>query len=843
MTQEPHSQKPSSPKTSTDNPDSTDSPEKNNSSLQRQFSVVKRNAITLNALPQPLPQGKSNIAKSQKHSHSSKSPGMSRHKGEGEKKRRFSGSGRAKNKHEAKGKYVRTVEPCDQENTSWSPVHKRRAPESRLEDRAGDIVDNNLNVDAPIAMSQKNDSVSKEDEDKVEKNEEKLLHSKKKEEERILREDSMHEAPTENLLFSFKEELLKRATFKEELVKRATFKEELLKRATETKVKKMNDDDRVTNENKLLVNGYKQVSSEALQEKDKSKSDDDDDEGNIKLSSSSRNDVNCRVSNLVKDHERKHSEERKLSEDSSVKSGSTKGCQSRKGSVLDELEPPVAPKSVEKLREKFLNINDMIEEKHKTNLAKKSHEIQRELRCVTAWKQQTDSHVAISRKLSVSSAAKLADMRKPNIGANRRSVKELRKMYMGNGSSESKGSKEKLNLAQSRSVKATVNTERKSSGSETTEMPSQTSQGEPEKTSDSTEPETKEDSSVTPNGVDNVNDKGSSEANESCADTTDHMVIIHVDSSQQQVEDKVAKLSSEQTSSMSHETRTYTIIKSEDVPDDVPSLQIQPASPAPSDGERRSPGLKRHAASHDSGIDMPPYAQNSNNFPVSVLDDKISSESLKVAAEFSFPGSGNSVLTPSEHSPNEVGSDLQSPAAPVSPGSEFSPEVFWSLPLSVGSRASLTDTSSSCSSPRMSVIIAQEASTTKINSRYFTVETMEPWDFEDYRIAEEHQCVMEVEGEFCFGRERSRTSRAEREAIFSLHRDAKNHGLNAPDLIKEEEITLSPAEIDAELQDLEAKHGVLEKRGVEIEHSLRESMDCKYMTVYSFLRSTTLDAC
>ena len=153
--------------------------------------------------------------------------------------------------------------------------------------------------------------------------------------------------------------------------------------------------------------------------------------------------------------------------------------------------------------------------------------------------------------------------------------------------------------------------------------------------------------------------------------------------------------------------------------------------------------------------------------------------------------------------------------------------MSWTLPLTVGSTTSLTDTSSSCSSPRMSVIIAQEASSTKINSRFFTVETMEPWDFEEYRIAEEHQCVMEVEGEFSFGKEKSKTSKAEREAISSLHRDAKIGGYNDTDLIKEDEVTLSPADIDLELQALETQHGILERRGVDIEHSLRETMGRK----------------
>lgn len=53
----------------------------------------------------------------------------------------------------------------------------------------------------------------------------------------------------------------------------------------------------------------------------------------------------------------------------------------------------------------------------------------------------------------------------------------------------------------------------------------------------------------------------------------------------------------------------------------------------------------------------------------------------------------------------------------------------------------------------------------------------------------------------------------------------KNLSLNETGLIKQDEITLSPLEIYAELQDLEVKHGLLERKGVEIEHQLRESMD------------------
>lgn len=112
---------------------------------------------------------------------------------------------------------------------------------------------------------------------------------------------------------------------------------------------------------------------------------------------------------------------------------------------------------------------------------------------------------------------------------------------------------------------------------------------------------------------------------------------------------------------------------------------------------------------------------------------------------------------------------------------------------------------------------------------------MEFWDFEDYRIVEEYQCVMEVEGEFCFGREKSRISRVEREVIYFLRGDFKRGSFNSVDLIKEEEIILFLLEIDIELQFLEVLYRDLERRGVEIENSLRESMDCKYGVVFQYI--------
>lgn len=821
--------------------------EQDKSPLQRQFSVVKRNAITLPALP-AISQRKADVDRDPKHLQSSTSSGMSQgQKSEGEKKRRFeSGSRRIKGKKGGKVKDIDSGEAGEQEKT-WSPVNKRRAPDTSLVNKS-DNVKNNFSdvtyatscVDGPREVSMslslaKSDLLSNEEQEEGKQTEENLFTFKKNDQQRTTKE-----APA-NLFFSFKEELLKRAT-----------------------------ESRVTEGSKLL-NGCEHKTSN---DKDKTAR-----EGKGK-GNYSEIDLGLKAENLVKDDEGKCSEDR-----SSVNGNSTKSVGSYQTSVSDEIEPPGVSKSVQRLREKFLNIDDMIGEKHKNNLARKSHEIQRELRCISAWKQQTDSQVASSRKLLIHSAGKSAELKKPNIGASRRSVKELRKMYMAGGSSEGKAVKGKSLPQASR--------ERKSSEPEITSI----TPNDAEDKCDSNEPETKDhsasckdvgnlspienvDNSSATKDIDNsspavdfdnshqsnhaesspeskdvdinllqlrdvvsVEEHTSSDRNEPC-DETQHTAVINIDyneggkESYSVITNSQSSASSDKIDGMSHETRTYTIIKSDDVSNEVPSLHIELASPESFNGEHRSPGLKRHTASHDSGIDMPSYAHS--NLLGSSPDDKISAKNLKVAAEFSFPGSLVSVLTPSEQLSNETGRDVPALDHPQTDGS---PEVLWSLPLSVGNRSSLTDTSSSCSSPRMSVIIAQEASTTKINSRFFTVETMEPWDFEDHRIAEEHQCVMEVEGEFSFGREKSKTSRAEREAIFSLRGDSKSGSFNSTDLIKEEEITLSPSEIDSELQSLEALHRELERRGVDIEHSLRESMDCKYGTVSLLLSSNHSMSC
>lgn len=817
--QKAYSQENSPCKSPTDNSHVNDSPGQEKSSLQRQFSIVKRNTIRLNALPQTL--GKDTVAKSQKHTHSSKKPSLSQHRGKGEKKRRFSGNGRGKSKGDGKGKYVRSQ---DHEKVSWSPEHKRRAPETQLRngmEEKVNVTGASLNKEettkCSIPSSTQLDLVSKEKEVIVDKSKESLFS--KEDVKKITREDSVYEKPTENLFFSFKEELLKRAAVKDELLKRTTFKEELLKRAAKSESNddsnEAKNDSNIADKSKLIENDCKPSLVASLQGGYEAKNNNNVLEKIDFLEDhEKRAESNVQEEDKVTDSERKHSYERKYS-NASVNSDSTRGSGSRKGSILGDIDPSVVgPKSVQKLREKFLNINDMIDEKHKTIIARKSSEMQRELKCISAWKQQTDSQVTSSRRLSANFAGKTAETRKPTVSSNRRSVKELRKMYMGSEAGKEKASDEIPFRVRSKSMKAKVNMERKTSAPEAKAISSGTKK---------TEPEIKGENLGSSENADDESEESLRKRSKSL-NTNDNVVVIHVDNSQEnrQGDNEMSESapSSKETNSMPQKTVTYKVIKSEDVANDVPSLQVQPASPEPSTGDRSSPGLERHAASHDSGIDMPLYAQNN------VLDEKVSGESLKVSTVLSTAGNESPVLTPNEQLSNTSGADVQQNS--LSPERDYSPvEVSWTLPLTVGSTASLTDTSSSCSSPRMSVIIAQEASSTKINSRFFTVETMEPWDFEEYRIAEEHQCVMEVEGEFSFGKEKSKTSKAEREAISSLHRDAKIGGYNDTDLIKEDEVTLSPAEIDLELQALETQHGILERRGVDIEHSLRETMGRK----------------
>ncbi|XP_031566629.1 protein-methionine sulfoxide oxidase mical3a-like [Actinia tenebrosa] len=157
------------------------------------------------------------------------------------------------------------------------------------------------------------------------------------------------------------------------------------------------------------------------------------------------------------------------------------------------------------------------------------------------------------------------------------------------------------------------------------------------------------------------------------------------------------------------------------------------------------------------------------------------------------------------------------PDSPISPVSSY--ETRWP------SQNSLAETNSSCDSPKMSIIIAQESSYTKVNSRFFTVETCEcnTKGLDGDIIIEENSVeTIDIEGEFYFGVEGNNFSKAQNDYFRSL-RNCKIKREKS-DLVQEEEIVLSPTEMVDELQALETLHAELEKRGIEMEKMLRTTM-------------------
>ncbi|XP_020901537.1 F-actin-monooxygenase MICAL3 [Exaiptasia diaphana] len=123
--------------------------------------------------------------------------------------------------------------------------------------------------------------------------------------------------------------------------------------------------------------------------------------------------------------------------------------------------------------------------------------------------------------------------------------------------------------------------------------------------------------------------------------------------------------------------------------------------------------------------------------------------------------------------------------------------------------------------PKMSIIIAQESSSTKINSRYFTVETCESKDrnviMEDKEIE-----TVDIEGEFKFDDDGNKYTTAQQNVLRSF----KNCKItrDKSDLVKEEDVFLSPLEIIDELNALGTLLTELEKRGVKMEMLLRQSL-------------------
>ena len=161
------------------------------------------------------------------------------------------------------------------------------------------------------------------------------------------------------------------------------------------------------------------------------------------------------------------------------------------------------------------------------------------------------------------------------------------------------------------------------------------------------------------------------------------------------------------------------------------------------------------------------------------------------------------------------------PDSPISPVSSY--ETKWP------SQNSLVETNSSSGSSKMAIIIAQESSYTKVNSRFFTVETYEcnTKGVDGNIIVEENGVeTVDVEGEFWFGVEGNQYSKAQNDYFRSL----RNYRIKRvkSELVQEEEVLLSPKEMVDELQALETLNVELEKRGIEMEKMLRHTMGCEY---------------
>ena len=754
---------------------------KSKSSLQRQFSVVKRNAITVGALPQKLNQGQSSVFKSQKQPRTSHPSTSSVHKNEADKKRRISTNGKSNSKWEDEIKNGQLIGLACERKTrnSLSPVNKRRATGSYLLGEQTWVLNKeSIKVDSDMGNKLPKDSVlvnNGEDNSSVEFMEKPFM-LKKKEMPRSKKEASGNETPSMDMSLSFKEELLKRAS--------------------------------ETNKNEYRVEncmGSENVSKEFV--------------------GTTQEKTFCHGAN----------NENFKEQESMTDCITANGAGLWNGSDLEEVEPPMPAKSVQLLREKFLNINDIIDAKHKHNMAKKQSEMHRELNSIVAWKKQEDSSWSPTKKWSNIGTENPMD----EISCSRKSVKELRKMYMRNSENDDKDTNKKSSSVRLRSVNAPDRNRQGSSKGSKVVVPHLRGFSSQDKCSENETYAKLETNFSGSSPSDVVKTESEQNANR---DYVELVTVINIGHNSEELvgsETNAHLISSDPSGKMSHQTQSYTIIKSEGVASNspLPSFEIQPSSPKLPCGKPSSPShtdlqissLKGHAASRDSGIDMPPSMLSTclDGAPGVTTSAQMCTQLEKLTADISCLPNDESIGSIRQQFQGETGSDFIGSVCPWSPTSDHSPEVFWSRPWSVGSGTSCAESSSSCSSPRMSIIIAQEASTTKINSRFFTVETTDTLNMEDRRTLPRHQCVMEIEGEFRFGREKRKTSRAERDAIISLHREAKTSSSNGCDIIKEEEITLSPVEIESELQSLEALHAELEQRGVTIEQCLRERMDCK----------------
>ena len=509
-----------------------------------------------------------------------------------------------------------------------------------------------------------------------------------------------------------------------------------------------------------------------------------------------------------------------------------------------------APKhdSVKKLRQKFLKIDDMLEEKHKHHYQRKQQDLKRELRSVAAWKQ-------LSEDVQVNSPTKkgrfkVSELRKTR-GSN---VQRLKNKYLNEvagtphrASSTSSDSKEDVNGLRSSSGTASQ-IDRSSTSTCSDPCDSTSSIGQAQESASSAADDASERDSVVSvsdtleNACQELRDmkqpagehdsapgaaKSSRpspkrprknichddrERQENCTDDKGTVTVSNAvenkceaPNSPPACEDDLGSRSRPLTSPMQTGKNVFETEQREQQSRDIKQVSISFVAPGPNE-RRPSVSTIKFQDKSSPGLPRSPSCSPSSSPKDS---PKLPRRSEPLA--FQESGSGD----------QKDSSESQLPDVQLS----HSPSV-----ISLGSQG----TGSSCSTPRMSIIIAQEPSSTKINSRYFTVETCGPeGPGEEDAIVEENRIGMDVEGEFRFDSENSRQRKAERRAFRSLQKGVKVCSEKSS-LVKDEEIRLSHTQIEAELQALEMMHNELETRGVAMEKILRGSVDCKYLACGTF---------
>lgn len=510
---------------------------------------------------------------------------------------------------------------------------------------------------------------------------------------------------------------------------------------------------------------------------------------------------------------------------------SRSNSQSRNGRLLSDV-----PKqdSVKKLREKFLKIDDMLEEKHRHKYQKKQQDLKRELRSVAAWKQ-------LSEDVQGKSANKKGRFRVADLERTRGSnVQRLKNKFLNEVENTASPTRKSIKPSEDCNGLQSSNT---------------TSQGD--NLSNSALSDSRDSTSsmsAAQESVSSITDDNSEQDSMASVSETLENACQELKAMKQPLgkhDDASIPATSPQPSPK--RPRKHEELKEEKIdntneataPDKIKIKFQESPSTDPLDddlGQRLSPQASPKRPRKN--IDCEDKEVNQNTNPAKVIKQ----------IEINFIGPGSKERRPSFSSikcqdkslPSFPNSPDCSPSSSPkgSPNLSRKTETFTFqetdninqkdnseiLPPQSPSVVSLgSGSSSSCSTPRMSIIIAQEPSSTKINSRYFTIETCAPEGYgkDEYAIMEENDMGMDVEGEFRFDSENNRQRKAERRAFRSLQKGVKVCSEKSA-LVKDEEIRLSQSQIEAELQALEMMHNELEERGIAMEKILRGSADCKY---------------